>query len=540
MTVFRASKVQKYSSIDDFICDAAFSTSDELLNNLTFYSFYGYDYDTIFSAFAHLESKEESFREFNYGTYYAIAIGLDADAALTGKYALKEFKKERPAPVAVPYNEDFESNPEGWEYIDADGDGYNWTPLQSTNSLAHSGKGVLTSASYNYGALTPDNWAITVTLSSSENYLSFWVVAQDLNWKSEHYAVYISDEEPDADNLAAFGEPLFEETFSAKAYKQVVIDIPAEYAGKTVYFAFRHFNCTDMFRLNIDDVSVTEEEPEAEEPEEPGDPLQIDYTLGDYAEDLTMEDLTEKNWDIYARPYNFNTYEWAADRDYIGPAIITDIEDEDDEDLLTISGLSYVYGELLGFDDSVTFGLYDGGIYSHVSGNGSFVYNGTPLYVRTEYLDSEFYLYSDYDYVIFGEKVADGIIALLCSDEEYDIDGIGFACYKDAEYSELYSAIWFSRSILLVDSDVYPTPNAVSNAIANAKLNKTAFKAQQMGQKKANFKKSATKFGQKDADKKAGYDCRNSAAKAGVKSNASGARRHNSGIAFYSKLNEVK
>ena len=37
--------------------------------------------------------------------------------------------------------------------------------------------------------------------------------------------------------------------------------IPAEFEGKAVYIGFRHFNCTDMFWLNLDDVAISEGNP---------------------------------------------------------------------------------------------------------------------------------------------------------------------------------------------------------------------------------------------------------------------------------------
>lgn len=35
-----------------------------------------------------------------------------------------------------------------------------------------------------------------------------------------------------------------------------MIDL-SNYAGQDVYIAFRHFNCTDMYRINIDDIRLS-------------------------------------------------------------------------------------------------------------------------------------------------------------------------------------------------------------------------------------------------------------------------------------------
>ena len=40
-----------------------------------------------------------------------------------------------------------------------------------------------------------------------------------------------------------------------------IIPIPAAFANSTAYIVFRHFDCSDMFYLNLDDVVVTEGNP---------------------------------------------------------------------------------------------------------------------------------------------------------------------------------------------------------------------------------------------------------------------------------------
>jgi hypothetical protein len=45
------------------------------------------------------------------------------------------------------------------------------------------------------------------------------------------------------------------------AYQRFIVPIPDSYNGKAVYIGFRHFNCTDAFYLNLDDVAVSEGAP---------------------------------------------------------------------------------------------------------------------------------------------------------------------------------------------------------------------------------------------------------------------------------------
>ena len=172
------------------------------------------------------------------------------------------------------YYEDFESdNSSSWTFIDADGDGKLWW-RSGDSGRTYSGDYVLTSASYDtrtYNVLYPDNWAFTppVTLTSN-NYLSFWVRAQDSNYPAEHYAVYITDNAPTAANLGDCTVLLEEQEYPngnyvALAgdgyYQRYVIQIPSSFDGKTVYIGFRHFNCSDQFQLTLDDVAVAQGNP---------------------------------------------------------------------------------------------------------------------------------------------------------------------------------------------------------------------------------------------------------------------------------------
>ena len=147
--------------------------------------------------------------------------------------------------------------PEGWTSIDADGDGYNWESLTASgdNVNTHGGDGLLSSASYinNLGALTPDNWLITPQLDL-QGTLKMWMYGQDPSWSAEHFAVYVSTT---GNSIADFDvqNPLIPETVVTGNYVQYSADL-SQYAGQKGYIAIRHFNITDMFRLNLDDFGI--------------------------------------------------------------------------------------------------------------------------------------------------------------------------------------------------------------------------------------------------------------------------------------------
>ena len=157
-------------------------------------------------------------------------------------------------------NEDFEamttgSNPpEGWTMIDADGDGncwYGWAPASVNDNAGNpvvNGAAGITSASYASAALTPDNWLVTPRVNLGGT-VSFQYRGQDPSWAAEHFAVYVTTGDPtDPESFVQVGE----ETVAGATLAEFTADL-SEYEGEIGYIAIRHFNCTDQFRLNIDD-----------------------------------------------------------------------------------------------------------------------------------------------------------------------------------------------------------------------------------------------------------------------------------------------
>ena len=157
----------------------------------------------------------------------------------------------------------FESQSEvnEWTFVDKDGDGYNWDWNELGEApVAYEGAGCIYSHSFvNYfGAVNPNNWAIspefTIPENASSATLSWYAGPQDPDWTEEHYGVYVGT----GTDTANYTQ-LFEETISYSDYKNTTVDLTA-YAGQTIRVAFRHFNCTDMFILKLDQVEVIVEE----------------------------------------------------------------------------------------------------------------------------------------------------------------------------------------------------------------------------------------------------------------------------------------
>ncbi len=175
----------------------------------------------------------------------------------------------------IIYSENFNTEPTGnvlwsdnfddkdisdWKSYDKDGDGYKWSPVQFIDDDENPvGTPVISSASFinNLGALTPDNWIISpqidLTKVDGKATLKYGVYASDPDWNKENYAVYVSTTN-DPSNEAAFKQ-VFTENDLPGTETVRSIDL-TEFVGQKVYITFRHFNVTDMFRINIDNVSV--------------------------------------------------------------------------------------------------------------------------------------------------------------------------------------------------------------------------------------------------------------------------------------------
>ncbi len=176
----------------------------------------------------------------------------------------------------------FENDLEGWTNIDADGDGHVWYHSSEAGSHStvannsHNGIGHVKGESYcNNGniVLYPDNYLVSPQQYriKSGSTLSFWACTGDTNYPSEHFGVAIST----ASNTNSYDfTTIAEWTITAKSaqtyeygigrdglragpgsWYQFSCDL-SSYAGRSVWIALRHFDCSDMFVVNIDDVTL--------------------------------------------------------------------------------------------------------------------------------------------------------------------------------------------------------------------------------------------------------------------------------------------
>ncbi|GAB6982850.1 choice-of-anchor J domain-containing protein [Prevotella dentasini] len=161
-------------------------------------------------------------------------------------------------------SEGFEAKglPQGWSTLDQDEDGKTWkVQFRETGVYPHTGEGMATSASFQGKALHPDNYLISPLVEGVRK-VSFYVCALDVNSIAEHYGVYYSttDTKPESFVLA-YQETLGDHEEQADKNSRPPLMLQSAWLGRSVelpegtkYVAFRHFDCSGQFRLNLDDV----------------------------------------------------------------------------------------------------------------------------------------------------------------------------------------------------------------------------------------------------------------------------------------------
>ena len=169
----------------------------------------------------------------------------------------------------------FDTGFQGWTTIDADGDGYDWVlgsnvgGIYLVDGASLSGDGhnssvnLVTSDSYenvNTTALTPDNYLVSPLMQFGEGAkISFWACAQDANWLNEKFGIAISTNgniNPNDFTTIAYCTFPGNMTREQSSWKYYEVDL-STYSGQG-YVAIRHFDCSDEFMLNIDDITICE------------------------------------------------------------------------------------------------------------------------------------------------------------------------------------------------------------------------------------------------------------------------------------------
>ncbi len=269
------------------------------------YTLVGLEPETRYTVRVRSKCSNTDFSEWSLGTSFTTAVACPAPTNLTisditttsatiGWTSYNEtfdvWYREHVSGAGSPASNDFEGSTFGnWTTIDADGDGYDWVLgsacggiyLVEGGSLAGTGHNasadLVVSGSYTNvsGALYPDNYLVSpqITLGGS---ITFWACAQDASYPAEHFGVAVSTT---GNTDAADFTTIQEWTMTAKGrsvenvadraksqmrggnrdqgtWYEYTVDLSA-YSGQG-YVAIRHFDCSDLFLLDVDDIVIVE------------------------------------------------------------------------------------------------------------------------------------------------------------------------------------------------------------------------------------------------------------------------------------------
>lgn len=196
------------------------------------------------------------------GTYYALAAPQCASAQLDCVAPTNLDADYDNVKVTLTWERnifiDFENDPQGWTYLDADGDGsvfgvYAAGGMEPDGSVNTTGTNAsLSSFSYlnGYGELTPDNYAfmpLTKILANAR--VEFWAAGYDPDYPAETFSFVVASE--DGSNIVTMNT-----WTTSNPYAKYSVDLSG-YAGEKVFLGFRHHTTVAAYALCIDNITVT-------------------------------------------------------------------------------------------------------------------------------------------------------------------------------------------------------------------------------------------------------------------------------------------
>ena len=196
------------------------------------------------------------------GDYYALSAPQCAEAELTCVAPINLRAEYEGDKVVISWEReiftDFVDDPQGWTFLDADGDGqifgiYNGGGMNSDGSVNTTNTNAsLSSFSYlnGLGALQPDNYAFMPKVKVMENAsMTFYAAGYDPSYPTEHFGVAVASS--DGLNITTIAE-----WDSSNPYQAYSVDLSA-YEGQEIYLGFRHFTHVSNYSLVIDNITVT-------------------------------------------------------------------------------------------------------------------------------------------------------------------------------------------------------------------------------------------------------------------------------------------
>ena len=212
--------------------------------------------------------------------------------------------------------------------IDADGDGHNWA---NSSTLQAQGDGHNGSVHYAYSeswapvgrwGLNPDNFLVSPQIAAtSTSVFTFYACSDWYAYVGEHYGVAISTaSNTDPGDFTTIAEWTLEDKGTRDddqgPWHEHIIDL-SQYAGQNIYVAIRHFYCSNIYRIDVDDISVTSETSGCEAP--------TNFT-GELIETQAKVSLS---WVAYETAVSFNVYRSETGDNYELIANVTETQYEE-------------------------------------------------------------------------------------------------------------------------------------------------------------------------------------------------------------------
>lgn len=195
------------------------------------------------------------------GTYYALAapqcataqLNCVAPTNLSGSFDGNKVQLTWERDIFI----DFQDDPQGWTFLDADSDGYTFAiyaaggmePNGSVNTTGTNAS--LASFSYinDYGALTPDNYAFMPLTQILQNAsIDFYAAGFDPSYPAETFSFVVASE--DGMNIATLGT-----WTTSNPYQKYTVDLSV-YEGQNLFLGFRHHSAVAAYALVIDNITV--------------------------------------------------------------------------------------------------------------------------------------------------------------------------------------------------------------------------------------------------------------------------------------------
>ena len=196
-------------------------------------------------------------------------------------------------------------------------------------------------------------------------------------------------------------------------------------------------------------------------------PLKRTYTVSDlYLIDGGKTTLF-KSWNLWARDYYDKTN---SNRQLWGQATFSENTEDDVDagensvDAINVKGMSFGESET---DDTVVWEYYNDVFYTlGKQVMGSFTYNGSTLYLMPTYIEVSSGMGTTGDNAMVGGIVADGYMALVSNNKTYNLNGMLFQAYSDAEATNSLGNWAFYYDVMFEDPAV--ADKAASAAVVKA------------------------------------------------------------------------